>query len=167
MLADIAKKNADILWNEPNAILTCNDNGELSTISSWNLLGRLINWWSDRKGEITSKINSAVKDTFDTIHTMNEQKKLVYVRNRDSSAWFFDPARFYSKHYPADLLANGIKEHPRFKTDASIIAAATKVSGDKGLYPQVKPPHSLMPPLPHTPVESDLRILDWDNGPRI
>lgn len=149
--------NLDILWNQPDARLTCDKNDKLSTISSWNVIGRLINWIADRNGSMTRKIQEAAQKTLHQIVEENNQGKshLVYVRNSDHHI-FFDATLAYSPYFPADYLAKRITEIPKFKT-GSIQAEANLILAQKDRYPKSK--------YPDDGSNADNRVLHWDNGP--
>lgn len=158
MKSFIITHNTDILWNSTeDANFNVDNEGRLSVISKWNLIGRLVKWVRDWNGDVTAKINEAIKETFDGIRESNAQNKFIYVRKR-GNFWFFDSVRAYSSHYPAYYVAEKIQKSSQFSKANSIQEVASNILNEKKLYPDSEQRSQVILGV----IYDDPKILYWD-----
>lgn len=154
MKNEVTLSNIQLLWNHSeNENWDVNRDGKLSILSNWNLIGRFIKWISNRNGEVTAKIHTAIKETLDVIASAHEKKQLVYVRNEDPKADFFKATLAYSPQFPAYYLAEKISKSS-FSKDSSIKEIAERIVIQKDHYPNSKT-------IKSASANVDLKILSW------
>ena len=136
---DLVKQNATILFNAADRNLTCDGKGEISVISKWNLIGRLIKWMSNRDGSVTKKVCRAAFETLVEIDRLNSTDpfKRFYVWHEEVGFTFFDATKAYSSYYPADKLVSAINNVDKFKQDSDIQKVSSDILKHMDLYPTV------------------------------
>jgi hypothetical protein len=96
MNLDTVKNNAAVLFNNADAILNVDNSGNLSIISNWNLIGRLVKFLKNLDGSVTEKINNAALKTLDMIAMIN--------RSSSNGGCIYINGGYSAPIYPANYL---------------------------------------------------------------
>ncbi len=129
------KNNLQTLWNYTEANLWVDPEQNISVISKWNLLYRVIKVILDFNGGITKKINEAVKETFNEFCAAveNNQNDLYYVYDASDIKG--------TSLYPAFLVAQRVQSSNQFKMNIQICDVAGKtIETTTNLFPNSKEP---------------------------
>ncbi len=119
MRKEIADYNASMIYDCPNSVFIADAEGQLNTISKFNLLGRLIEWFRDLVSgwERSQHTDKAIIDTLNSIleYLKTGASDSFYIQDNDRLLFpsldipvFYNQIHLYQYNHPVDKFSDRI-----------------------------------------------------------